>query len=74
MNPLQIMQMLQNSNNPMAMLQGLSSQNPMLNRALEMGQGKNVVQIQNTIRNIAKQRGMSEQDLAMFLAQYGLKL
>ena len=44
MNPMQIMAMLQNSGNPMMMLTQLAQQNPMMSRAMQMGQGKNEVQ------------------------------
>lgn len=38
MNPMQIMAMLQNSGNPMQMLTQMAQQNPMMNRAMQMGQ------------------------------------
>ncbi len=74
MNPFQMMQMLQNSQNPMGVLQNMANQNPMLARALQMGQGKDINQLQQTIRNIAKQRGMSDEQLQQFVGQYGLRM
>lgn len=56
MNPMQIMAMLQNSGNPMMMLTQLAQQNPMMSRAMQMGQGKNEVQLKETVRNLARQR------------------
>lgn len=74
MNPFQMMQILQNSQNPMGAIQNMASQNPMLARALQMGQGKDVNQLQQTVRNIARQRGMTDEQLQQFLGQYGLKI
>lgn len=74
MNPMQIMAMLQNSGNPMQMLTQMAQQNPMMGRAMQMGQGKNEVQLKETVRNLAKQRGMSDEQLNQFLSQFGLRL
>lgn len=62
MNPMQIMVMLQNSGNPM------------MSRAMQMGQGKNEMQLKETVRNLARQRGMSDEQFTQFLSQFGLKL
>jgi len=62
MNPMQIMAMLQNSGNPM------------MSRAMQMGQGKNEMQLKETVRNLARQRGMSDEQFTQFLSQFGLKL
>ena len=53
MNPMQIMAMLQNSGNPMMMLTQLAQQNPMMSRAMQMGQGKNEMQLKETVGNAA---------------------
>lgn len=74
MNPMQIMAMLQNSGNPMQMLTQMAQQNPMMGRAMQMGQGKNEAQLKETVRNLAKQRGMSDEQLNQFLSQFGLRL
>lgn len=74
MNPMQIMAMLQNSGNPMQMLTQMAQQNPMMGRALQMGQGKNEVQLKETVRNLAKQRGMSDEQLRQMLSNFGLTL
>lgn len=74
MNPMQIMAMLQNSGNPMQMLTQMAQQNPMMGRALQMGQGKNEVQMKETVRNLAKQRGMSDEQLRQMLSNFGLTL
>ena len=68
MNPMQIMAMLQNSGNPMQMMMQMAQQNPM------MGRGKNEVQLKETVRNLAKQRGMSDEQLSQMLSNFGLTL
>ena len=74
MNPMQIMAMLQNSSNPMQMLTQMAQQNPMMSRAMQMGQGKNEAQLKETVRNLAKQRGMSDEQLQQMLSNFGLTL
>lgn len=74
MNPIQIMAMLQNSGNPMQMLTQMAQQNPMMSRAMQMGQGKNEAQLKKTVRNLAKQRGMSDEQLQQMLSNFGLTL
>lgn len=74
MNPMQIMAMLQNSGNPIQMLTQMAQQNPMMGRAMQMGKGKNEVQLKETVRNLAKQRGMSDEQLQQMLSNFGLTL
>lgn len=74
MNPMQIMAMLQNSGNQMQMLTQMAQQNPMMGRAMQMGKGKNEVQLKETVRNLAKQRGMSDEQLQQMLSNFGLTL
>lgn len=74
MNPMQIMAMLQNSGNPMQMLTQMAQQNPMMGRAMQMGQGKNEMQLKEIVRNLAKQRGMSDEQLRQMLSNFGLTL
>ena len=68
------MAMLQNSGNPMQMLTQMAQQNPMMSRAMQMGQGKNEAQLKETVRNLAKQRGMSDEQLQQMLSNFGLTL
>lgn len=70
----QLMGMLQNSNNPMAVMQNMFGNDPIMQRAMQMAQGKSPEQLQQTVRNLAQQRGMSTDQLNQFLSQYGLKL
>ena len=74
MNPIQLLGMIQQSNNPMAMIQQMAWQNPLMGRALQMGQGKSVEELQGIAKNLAKQRGMDSNQFNQFLSSFGLKL
>lgn len=74
MNPMQILAMLQSSGNPMMMLSQMAQQNPMMDRAMQMGKGKDEMQLKNTVRNLAKQRGMNDEQLNQLLGNFGLTL
>lgn len=76
-NPMQMMQLmgqLQSSSNPMALMQNMFGNDPIMQRAIQMGQGKSPEQLQQTVRNLARQKGMSDAQLNQFLSQFGLKL
>lgn len=71
---MQILQMLQGSTNPMSLMQQLMGNNPIVQRALQMAQGKEANQLQEIAKNLARQRGMNEQQLNQFLSQFGIKV
>ena len=74
LNPMQLMGMVTQAQNPMNLLQQMAGQNPLMGRALQMGQGKSVEELQSIARNLARQRGMNEAQLNNFLSLFGLKL
>ena len=74
MNIFQIMQMVQQAGNPMGIMQQLAGTNPLMSRAMQMGQGKSPEQMQTLVRNLAKQKGMNDEQLNQFLSQFGLRL
>ena len=74
MNIFQIMQMVQQAGNPMGVMQQLAGTNPLMSRAMQMGQGKTPEQMQTLVRNLAKQKGMNDEQLNQFLSQFGLRL
>lgn len=74
MNPFQLMQMLQNSANPQAMLMQMMGNNPMFQRAQQMLQGKTPQQAEQICRNLARQRGMNDAQFGQFLQQFGMKV
>lgn len=73
-NPMQIMGMMQNSNNPMGLMQNMFGSSPVFQKVMQMAQGKSPEEIQQIVRNIASQQGMNEQQLGQFVNQFGLKL
>lgn len=74
MNIFQMMQMVQQAGNPMGLMQQFAGQNPLMSRAMQMGQGKSPEQMQTLVRNLAKQKGMNDEQLNQFLSQFGLRL
>lgn len=80
-NPLQLMEFLANMNNPMGMMQQMLGNNPMFKQAMQMLQGKSPDEIQNMLRNVAQQKGISETQLDSMLnnckkvaAKFGTKI
>ena len=61
-NPLQLIQMIKNGNNPqqlvMSYLQQNGGNNPILNNAMSMAQGGNTSGLEQLARNLASQRGL----------------
>lgn len=58
----------------MGIMQQLAGTNPLMSRAMQMGQGKSPEQMQTLVRNLAKQKGMNDEQLNQFLSQFGLRL
>ncbi len=64
-NPMMAMlQMARNGGNPMQMLQQMAGQNPQAAQAMRLIQGKNPQQLRQIAENMAKERGISIDDLA----------
>lgn len=70
-NPMQMIGMLQNSNNPMAMIQQMFGSNPKYNQIMGIVQGKSPQQLEQYVRNLAKNQNI---DLNQLAGQYGLKI
>ena len=71
MNPMQLVQMLQGSGNPMQMLMGMAQNNPALGQALQMVNGKTPAEMEKMAYDMAKQRGV---DLNQLARQMGIRL
>lgn len=71
MNPMQLIQMLQGSSNPMQMLMGMAQNNPALGQALQMVNGKTPAEMERMAYDMAKQRGV---DLNQLAKQMGIRL
>ena len=72
-NPMQLMGLLQNSQNPSMLMESLMAQNPLLSRAMQMAKGKNPQELAMIARNLAKQQGINDQQFAQLLGQFGIK-
>ena len=69
-NPImQMMGMLQNSRNPLAVMQKLAGQNPKLQQVMGMTQGKTHQQMQQMAENLAREKGVNLQE---FMKQMGI--
>lgn len=63
-NPMMAMiQMMRAGRNPMQLLQQMAGQNPQAAQAMRLIQGKNPQQLQQIAENMAKERGISIDDL-----------
>ena len=69
MNPMQMLQMLQNSGNPTAMMQQMFGNHPLFKRAQMMLQGKSHKAQIKVIENLCKQRGI---DLTQLKQMFGV--
>lgn len=71
-NPIaMIMQMLQSGGNPMQLM-NMFGGNPMMKQAQQMLNGGN--DPRKIISNVAKQKGISEEQLKQMANQFGIKL
>lgn len=70
-NPLQLIGLLQNSQNPMMVLQQLMGNNPKYRQVMQLIQGKSPQEIEQFVRNLYQSQG---QDINQIASQFGLKL
>jgi hypothetical protein len=70
-NPLQLIGLLQNSNNPMGVLQQLLGNNPQYRQVMQIAQGKSPQELEQYLRNLYQSQG---QDINQVASQFGLKL
>ena len=66
--------MLNQSNNPMGLMQNMFGNNPLMQRAMMMGQGKSPQQLQQNVQNLARKRVMNPEQLNQMLANFGLRI
>ena len=71
MNPAQMFNMLSKAQNPMAILQQLSQNNPKLQRVIEIMNGKSPQELEQYVRNTAQTQGVDLNELAQ---KMGLQL
>lgn len=70
-NPMQLMGMLQNAQNPMGMLQQLFGNNPQFKQVVQIAQGKTPQELEQYVRNLYQSQG---QDINTIASQFGLKI
>lgn len=71
MNPMQIIQAVQNGANPNQLINQLAQTNPAIRQAMQMMSGKTPQQIRSMAMQAAQQRGV---DLNQLARQWGIKL
>lgn len=71
MNPIQIIQAVQNGANPNQLINQLAQTNPAIRQAMQMMSGKTPQQIRSMAMQAAQQRGV---DLNRIAQQWGVKL
>ena len=72
-NMQQIMQMLASGGNPGMMMQEIAKTNPLMQRAMEMGQGKTPQELAAIARNLAAQQGIGPEQFNSLMKQFGLQ-
>jgi len=70
-NPLQLIGMLQNANNPLALMQQMFGNNPQFNQVMQIVQGKTPQQLEQYVRNLAKSQNI---DLNRLAGQFGIRI
>ena len=71
MNPMQLIQMLQNGGNPNQLIAMAAQRNPALRQAMQMVNGRTPEQVRDMAYDLAKQRGV---DLNQLARQIGIRL
>lgn len=74
MNPMQLFQMFNNSQNPMGMMKQMLGDNPYMQQAMKMAEGKNPFEIKEIIQNVAQQKGIPMDQLTSMANMFGMKL
>ena len=64
-NPMMaLMNAMRTGGNPMAIIQQMAAQNPQVAQAMKLMQGKTPQQLRQTAENMAKERGISVEEIA----------
>lgn len=70
-NPMQLLGMLQNAQNPMGMLQQMFGNHPQYGQVMQIIKGKSPQQLEQYARNLAKNQNI---DINQLASQFGLKI
>ena len=77
LNPMQLLQLInqiKGSGNPVGAMQSMFGNNPAYSRAMEMARGKTPQEMEQTVKNIAKERGIDENQLRQMASMFGIKM
>lgn len=70
-NPMQVINLLKNSQKPMGLLQQLYGANPQYRQVMQIAQGKSPQELEQYVRNLCKNQNIDIQQLAN---QFGLNI
>lgn len=70
-NPLQLIGMLRNAQNPMALMRQVLGSNPNFNQVMQLANGKNPQQLEQYVRNLYQSQG---QNINQIASQFGLNI
>lgn len=70
-NPMQLIGMLQNAQNPIGLLQQLFGNNPQFKQVMQIVHGKSPQELEQYVRNLAQGQNI---DLLKLASQFGLKI
>lgn len=70
-NPLQLIGMLQNAQNPMALMQQVLGTNPQFKQVMQIAQGKSPQELEQYVRNLYQSQG---KDINQTARQFGLNI
>lgn len=74
MNPISIMAQLQKSGNPMQLIQQMFGNDPKMQRAIAMVQGKSPQEVQQVALNLCQQRGIDINQVIQQARQMGIQV
>lgn len=77
MSPIQFIQMLQGNMPPeqvLGVLNNMFGNNPNLQRALQMGKGKSVNELQDIAKNLCNESGLDFDGLRATAGKFGIKI
>ena len=71
---MQLMQMLQGSQNPMSLIQNILGSNPQFQRVMQMVNGKSTSQMEQIARNLCQQGGINFDSAVDNMRKMGLNI
>lgn len=69
-NPMQLLQMLSNVNNPMAIIQQMFGNNPQFQKVMQVAQGKTPQELEQYARNLCKSQGIDINNILKMFSNY----